>query len=92
MVMTYEPESDVAYIWLVNDPAAGAATDTVVCDLDEQPYTLNVDFDSDGHILGIEILEARARLPEVLLSKLVEDQGEQTEASILERRLRLRGF
>ena len=65
MRITYDPEADALYIAL----REVAATDGI--DIEEG---VSVDLDKDGHIVGIEILDASKRLtPEELTSVSYEN-------------------
>ena len=65
MKITYDPEADALYIAL----REAAATDGI--DIEEG---VSVDLDKDGHIIGIEILDASKRLtPEELTSVSYEN-------------------
>ena len=65
MKITYDPEADALYIALRDAPA----TDGL--DIEEG---VSVDLDKDGHIIGIEILDASKRLtPEELTSVSYEN-------------------
>lgn len=62
MNITYDAEADTAYIKFLDEvdvfrtvPGEGEADG------------VNLDFDEDGKLIGIEILEAKARLPADLL-------------------------
>jgi uncharacterized protein YuzE len=61
MKLVYDPEADAAYLYLKE---GGKAARTVTTDED-----VNLDFDADGRLLGIEILSAKARLSPELLKK-----------------------
>jgi uncharacterized protein YuzE len=53
----------MAYIHLTDIPAAGVATtETLVIDLPSGRRLINLDFDRDGHLVGIEIDGARGTL------------------------------
>lgn len=59
MRLAYDAEADAAYLYLVEGEKAArtvAATNDV-----------NLDFDADGRLIGIEVLDARRRLPKSLL-------------------------
>ena len=65
MKITYDPEADVLYITLREVPAADGI------DIEEG---VSVDLDKDGHIIGIEILDASQRLtPEELVNVSYEN-------------------
>ena len=65
MKITYDPEGDALYIALRDAPAADGI------DIEEG---VSVDLDKDGHIIGIEILDASERLtPEELVNVSYEN-------------------
>ena len=53
MKITYDPEGDVLYIELRHAPASDST------DVEEG---VTVDLDSEGHIIGVEILDASERM------------------------------
>jgi uncharacterized protein YuzE len=59
MRMTYDKEADAAYIHVKDSIAAGEVAKTIA--LDEN---INLDFDRNEKLLGIEILSASKVLPE----------------------------
>jgi uncharacterized protein YuzE len=63
MKWTYDPEADAAYIQLVDEIAPGGVARTVGCDPAEVGGMINLDFDSQGRLLGIEVLDASELLP-----------------------------
>jgi Uncharacterized conserved small protein len=67
MRMTYDPEADAAYVYLVDEIGAGEVERTVPVDPVEIGGMINLDFDADGYLLGIEILDASKFLPPELL-------------------------
>ena len=65
MKITYDPEADALYIALRDVPAVDGI------DIEEG---VSVDLDKDGHIIGIEILDASDRLtPEELVNVSYEN-------------------
>lgn len=58
--MTYDGSADAAYIHLVPIKPGGVAT-TVMGE--EEAGSVNLDFDRDGRLLGIEVLGASRWLP-----------------------------
>ncbi len=64
--VTYDQDVDAAYVYFTEIPAGGVAR-TYCCDPAEVGGTINLDFDADGRLLGIEVLGARTKLPEALL-------------------------
>ena len=53
MKFTYDKEVDAAYIYFIHPLKAGQARNTVTMN-----DSINLDFDSKGKLLGIEILAA----------------------------------
>lgn len=66
--VTYDQEADAAYVYFV-DPAQVdvKSARTYTCDEDSVDGMINLDFDQEGHVIGIEILDARSKLPRYLL-------------------------
>jgi uncharacterized protein YuzE len=67
MKIQYDKSADAAYIYL--DPAHEQirVARTVPCDPSETNAEINLDFDEDGRLLGIEVLDASRHLPKDLL-------------------------
>lgn len=69
MKITYDKEADAAYIYL--DPSlsmkSGWVAKTYPCDPQEVNCMINLDFDEDGKLGGIEIIDASKKLPQPLL-------------------------
>lgn len=69
MRITYDRSADAAYIYIVDVIAAGGVDRTVPVDPVEVGGMINLDFNVEGHLLGIEVLDASTYLPaEVLWS------------------------
>ena len=66
MRITYDQEADAAYIYLVPISPGGVAR-TYTCDPNEVKGMINLDFDRDGRLLGIEVLDASRSLPGAVL-------------------------
>jgi uncharacterized protein YuzE len=64
MKITYDPEADALYIALREAPSGDSI------DIEEG---VTADFDADGHIIGLELLDARERLGIVGLSSVSFD-------------------
>ena len=64
MRMTYDKEADAAYVYIKDPIADGEAKRTVSVSDD-----VHLDFDGEGHLLGIEILNARGVLTEDALKE-----------------------
>jgi uncharacterized protein YuzE len=63
----YDPEADAAYIYLVEEILSGGVDRTI--SMDPREGMINIDFDSDGRIVGIEVMDARRMLPADLLQE-----------------------
>jgi len=64
--VTYDPAVDAAYIYLVEIPP-GRVASTHVCDVEVANGSINLDFDRDGKLLGLEVLGATRLLPHEVL-------------------------
>ena len=69
--VTYDSGADAAYIFLCWPQAAGVVDETVVCDpLPEKvDGSVNLDFDAQGRLVGIEVLGASRVLPQQVLDR-----------------------
>lgn len=67
MRMSYDPDADAAYVYLVDEIGARGVDRTVPVDPSEVGGMINLDFDAEGRLLGIEILDASRLLPPGLL-------------------------
>ncbi len=67
MRVTYSQHVDAAYIYLVPPEEGVQAAKTVPCDPLETGAEINLDFDSDGRLVGIEVLGASRHLPRAIL-------------------------
>jgi uncharacterized protein YuzE len=65
--VTYDPEANAAYIYFVPEIKFGGVARTVPVDGGDHPWMVNLDVDSEGRLLGIEVLDARRLLPVALL-------------------------
>ncbi|WDZ83093.1 DUF2283 domain-containing protein [Micromonospora cathayae] len=65
--ITYDGIADAVYIYLQPDSEGAPAIKTYPCDPVEVDGMINLDFDAAGRLLGVEVLDARAKLaPELL--------------------------
>ncbi|MGI8333874.1 DUF2283 domain-containing protein [Actinomadura scrupuli] len=74
LVCTYDSDADAAYIYLDPPIPPAAVERTVTFDVERGMF--NLDLNSDGHVLGLEIISARERLPPVLLRALLDHEGD----------------
>jgi len=69
MRVTHDPTVDAAYIYLEDSIAPGAVMKTYCCDPAEVNGQINLDFDSSGRMVGIEVLDASRLLPAGVLRR-----------------------
>ncbi|MGH2750229.1 MAG: DUF2283 domain-containing protein [Actinomycetota bacterium] len=67
MRIEYDSSVDAAYIYFVDDIGAGGVATTYPCDPLQVNGEINLDFDADGRLLGVEVLDASRFLPKSLL-------------------------
>jgi len=63
MRMKYDAAADAAYIYVADEIEPGAAVKCVPVDPLAINGMINLDFDVEGRLLGIEVLAASKRLP-----------------------------
>jgi uncharacterized protein YuzE len=68
MKITYSPTANAAYIYLVDTIAPGGVARSYACDPLAVNGMINLDFDSDGALIRVEVLDARRKLPAALLA------------------------
>lgn len=62
--VTYSPLADAAYIYLV--PIGPGEVATTEAGVDED-LNINLDYNAEGHLIGIEVLGASGTLPAAVL-------------------------
>jgi uncharacterized protein YuzE len=72
MRVTYDERANAVYVYLVKEIRPGGVRETVRATAD-----VNVDIGSDGQVLGIEVLNAREIVPELVTEAL---DGQQAKA------------
>jgi uncharacterized protein YuzE len=65
--ITYDASVDAAYIRFDEDDAGTSFGFTYSCDPALVEGDINLDFDADGRLIGIEVLQATKKLPLALL-------------------------
>jgi len=70
--ITYDERADAAYIYLIKPDSESDVRRTVACDPTHE--MINLDFDLDGRLIGIEVLDARKKLPAELLKEPIGDR------------------
>lgn len=68
MKVTYDPTVDAAYISLKSDNDSSDHGFTYCCDPNEVDGQVHLDFDSEGRLTGVEVLQASNKLPRHLLA------------------------
>jgi len=66
MKISYDKEANAAYIY-INSESNQKVYKTYSCDPIEVNGIINLDFDKNGKLLGIEIMDADKKLPETIL-------------------------
>lgn len=67
MHATHDPSADAAHIRLRAIEDRGVAS-TYTCDAAEVGGMIHLDFDAEGRLIGIEVLDASRKLPPELLA------------------------
>ncbi|WP_061964036.1 DUF2283 domain-containing protein [Demequina aurantiaca] len=67
MKISYDADVDAAYIYLASEIDSGSVSRTVPVDPQEIDGMINLDFDAEGLLVGIEVLEASRFLSPFLL-------------------------
>jgi uncharacterized protein YuzE len=67
--VTYDPDHDLAYLRLVElpDDAAGVAH-SVSVESEHRRGEIVLDFNLEGHLVGLEVFNARGQMPPELFS------------------------
>ena len=63
MKITYDRSANAVYIYLVSEIGHGQVKNQYHCDIKQVKAMINLDFDSDGRLLGVEVLDASRYLP-----------------------------
>lgn len=62
LTISYDAEVDAAYIYLAQDTNI-RVHHTYCCDPSEVNGMINLDFDKEGKLVGIEVIDASKKLP-----------------------------
>jgi uncharacterized protein YuzE len=65
--VTYDKTANAAYVYLTEPQARAKSAHMYPCDPVDIEGVINLDFDEQGRLIGIEVLAARSKLPEYLL-------------------------
>ena len=69
MRITYDRAADAAYIYLVEDISPGSVKATYPIEDVKRVGQINLDFNVEGILVGIEVLDASKKLPGELLKQ-----------------------
>jgi len=70
MKITYDPDADASYIQLVDVIAEGGVSESIHSIMTPKKRgEILLDFDAEGRLLGVEILNARDVLPEEVMQR-----------------------
>ncbi|MEV7443946.1 DUF2283 domain-containing protein [Streptomyces sp. NPDC091204] len=65
--VTYDKTVNAAYVYFTDPQARVKAAHMYPCDPVQVGGMINLDFDEDGRLIGIEVLAASSKLPDHLL-------------------------
>ncbi|MFC9626376.1 DUF2283 domain-containing protein [Streptomyces sp. NPDC056930] len=65
--VTYDKTANAAYVYLTDPQVRAKSSRMYPCDPVEVGGVINLDFDEQGRLIGIEVLAANSKLPEYLL-------------------------
>lgn len=65
--VTYDQVANAVYIQLADPQARLNVARTYPCDPIKADGMINLDFDASGRLIGVEVLDARSKLPEYIL-------------------------
>ncbi|MGW8327479.1 DUF2283 domain-containing protein [Streptomyces sp. NPDC055808] len=65
--VTYDETTNAAYVYLTDPQVRTKSTRMYPCDPAGVDGMINLDFDEQGRLIGIEVLAADSKLPEYLL-------------------------
>ncbi|MEU4239651.1 DUF2283 domain-containing protein [Actinoplanes sp. NPDC026619] len=72
--VTYDAKANAAYLYLTDPQAARTVARMYPCDPIDVDGMINLDFDADGRLIGLEVLGASTKLPQYVL-----DQAERID-------------
>ena len=79
MKFTYDPDVDAAYLQFADEILRGGVAKTYCCDPGEVGGMINLDFDTGGMLVGIEVMDASYFLPPELLQSGDTRSGESKD-------------
>ena len=75
MRLTYDPEADAAFVYLVDHIAPGEVARSEMCDLEIREGAVILALDADERVLGIEFLGASRLVPAEVLDQADRPPG-----------------
>lgn len=75
MRIQYDPDVNAAYIYLSENRYAGVAAKTYPCDPIAVGGMINLDFDTDGRLIGVEVMDADKKLAPETLAEANRSRG-----------------
>ncbi|WP_405697893.1 DUF2283 domain-containing protein [Streptomyces sp. NBC_01185] len=67
MRVTYDRSVDAAYVYFTDPQDRVKSAHTYPCDPVDVDGMINLDFDEQGRLIGVEVLAASSKLPQYLL-------------------------
>ncbi|MDU0294017.1 DUF2283 domain-containing protein [Saccharothrix longispora] len=67
MKITYDLKANAAYIYFIESQVVVPVTRAYPCDPVEVDGMINLDFDAEDRLVGVEVLAASSKLPKYLL-------------------------
>lgn len=67
ITVAYDTEADAAYIYLTPENEAAKVVMTYPCNPVETKAEINLDFNAEGQLIGVEVLDASKKLKEYLI-------------------------
>ncbi|MEV6026299.1 DUF2283 domain-containing protein [Streptomyces sp. NPDC052036] len=65
--VTYDKTANAAYVYFTDPQVRVKAAHMYPCDPVDVDGMINLDFDEQGRVIGVEVLAASSKLPEYLL-------------------------
>ncbi len=70
--VTFDTEADAAFIYLAEEPKLGWRLGQTVPVVAESGAMVNLDFDDEGRLIGVEVLGASNTLPTALVQRFTK--------------------
>jgi uncharacterized protein YuzE len=73
---TYDPQANAAYVYLTDPGDSPRSVTMYACDPVSVGGVINLDFDAEGRLVGIEVLAARSKLSAYILDSAEVADGD----------------